>query len=235
MKILKLCFVTLSLLMVLNTNAQKSGNKSKGNSDLSKFSISFGIGTASYLGDVIEKNRLFNRPSWAYSGGLSYDFTNHLSGKINFGVSKIRANDKDNKRADLKARGKDFKAKLFDWSIAGEYTIFDLDKHKVSPFVSAGVGAVFFYPYTFDITGKKIRLREMRTEGQAQPYEEAAWEFPLGVGAKYKVNDALTLKLEFNYRITSTDYLDDLSKAPRGNPKKNDAFYTTELKVAIKF
>ena len=235
MKILKLCFVALSLLMVLNTNAQKSPKNSMGGSDRSKFSIQFGAGTASYLGDLIEKNRLFNKPNYAFSGGLLYDFTNRISGKINFGVSKIEANDKDNKRADLRARNQSFRAKLFDWSIGGEFTIFDLDKHRISPFVSAGVGAVFFYPYNFDAAGKKRDLRALRTEGQAQPYEEVAWQFPVGAGAKYKFNDVVTLKLEFNYHITSTDYLDDVSKAPRGNPNKNDAFYTTQFKVAFKF
>lgn len=235
MKILKLCLVAFSLLMVLNTSAQKSRSSSKNASDLSKFSIQFGVGTASYLGDLIEKNRLFNRPNYAFSGGLLYDFTNRFSGKINFGVSKIQGNDKDNKRADLKARNLNFRAKLFDWSIGGEYTIFDLDKHRVSPFVSAGVGAVFFYPYNFDAAGKKRDLRALRTEGQAQPYEEVAWQFPVGAGAKYKFNDVVTLKLEFNYHITSTDYLDDVSRRPRGNPEKNDAFYTTEFKVAFKF
>jgi opacity protein-like surface antigen len=271
MKIMKFCFATLSLLLALSTNAQKSGNNSNKESGLSKFSLSFGLGIASYEGDLIEKSRLFNKPGYAYSAGLLYDFTKHISAKLNFGAQKIQAADSDNKSAKYKARNLSFAAQLVDMSIGAEYTVFDLNKHKLSPFVSAGVGAVFFTPYAYDITGQKQYLRELRTEGQARAYDRDAWEFPVGVGLKYKISEVTTLKLEFNYRFTSTDYLDDVSSnhypskatvdainpataaftwrgnevggpayptnltLPRGNPKDNDGFYTTEIKFVFKF
>lgn len=267
MKILRPCFFAFSVLMAFNTNAQRS----PAGAGLSKYSISFGIGMASYQGDLIQNSRLFNKPGYAFSGALSYDLTKKIAAKLNFGVQKIRAADSDNKGAQYKARNLSFNAKLIDMSVGAEYTILDLNKHKLSPFVNAGFGAVFFYPYVYDAAGKKQNLRELRTEGQKQPYEQAAFAFPLGAGVKYALNEAVTLKLEFSYRITSTDYLDDVSsnyypdkalldarnpvtakftwrgnevggeaypanrQLPRGNPKDNDGYYTTEFKIAFKF
>ena len=39
-----------------------------------------------------------------------------------------------------------------------------------------------------------------------------AISLPIGVGFKYAVNDRINLGFEIVYRITNTDYLDDVSK-----------------------
>jgi outer membrane protein OmpA-like peptidoglycan-associated protein len=91
-----------------------------------------------------------------------------------------------------------------------------MDNHKFSPYIFAGIGAFHFNPRAYFGSGGTHKLRELGTEGQGLTgypglYSTMAVEFPLGVGVKYKINNKITLQGEFNYRITGTDYLDDVS------------------------
>ena len=98
-------------------------------------------------------------------------------------------------------------------------------------YVFAGVGGVYFEPSGYDRfideygtvigSGKKYKLRELRTEGQGtsidtvrklgQTYNPVAICIPLGIGIKKAFNGNNGIKLEFGYRFTNTDYLDDVS------------------------
>jgi opacity protein-like surface antigen len=275
MKMIKFCLLITSVIISTSGFAQqtskKSGKKHNNNGDASsKYSFYIGGGMASYLGDLTEGTKIFNKPGWAVNAGVIYDISKNLSAKLDMGLQKVQASDSKNSSANLKNRSLSFTSNVFDVSLSAEYTVMDMNKHKISPFVSVGVGALFFSPYAYDgLTGKRVYLRELGTEGQglvgySDFYSGVSAELPLGVGAKYRVNDNLTVKFEFNYRLTNTDYLDDVSKTypskagidardpvtskftfrgpgsypatgtPRGNPKKNDAFYTTELKLVFR-
>jgi opacity protein-like surface antigen len=274
MKMIKFCLLVTSVIIsttaVAQQTSKKSAKKHGDNGDgPSRYSFYIGGGMASYLGDLVEGNRLFNQPGWAYNCGITADLTKNLAVKIDVGYQKIQAKDSKNSKAVLKNRNLGFASNVFDASLNLEYTLFDLTKRKISPFVSVGLGAVFFNPYAYEnVTGKRVYLRTLGTEGQGLGgypdfYKGVAAEFPVAGGVKYQVNEKLQLKFEFNYRFTNTDYLDDVSRnypskaaldlrnpvtafytnpsgpypatnSQRGNPKKKDVFYTTELKLAFR-
>lgn len=214
MKTFKFTLIALGLLATINSKAQQTPENLDGSST-SKLSIHVGLGTANYYGDLIEKSGLFKQTSLSFSTALSYAFTKKLSARLDVGIQRLQGADSKSGGAH-KTRNLSFKSNVFDFSLAGEYTILDLDRFPVSPYVSAGVGVMLFNPYTTDINGKKQVLSNLNTEGQGiggypKAYGTAALEFPLGIGVKYPINERMTLALDFNYRFTRTDYLDDVS------------------------
>ena len=98
-------------------------------------------------------------------------------------------------------------------------------------YVFGGVGGVYFNPVGFDRfidpvtgelgTGEKWPLRDLRTEGQGTiddtlfasgaTYGPVAMCIPMGIGIKKAFNGNGGIKLEFGFRFTNTDYLDDVS------------------------
>ena len=214
MKIFKFTLILFGILLTLNTNAQESP-KSLDGGYISKFRISAGVGTANYYGDLIKKSSLFTQTSFSFSAGLSYAFTNKLAARLDVGIQRLQGADSKSGGAH-KSRNLSFKSNVFDFALSGEYTILNLDNFPLSPYVSAGIGVMLFNPYAEDVSGNRQSLSELGTEGQGLAgypgmYSTAALEFPLGIGVKYPINEKITLALDFNYRITRTDYLDDVS------------------------
>ena len=98
-------------------------------------------------------------------------------------------------------------------------------------YVFGGIGGVYFNPVGFDRfingdgevvgSGVKYSLRDLRTEGQGTPgdtlfasgatYGPVAMCIPMGIGLKKAFNGNGGIKLEFGFRFTNTDYLDDVS------------------------
>jgi len=209
MKILKSTLMLLGLITTIGTNAQKSPGEY-----VSKFKVSAGIGTANYYGDL-KKNGPFKQNSLSFSAGLSYAYSSKLAARLDVGIQRLRGSDSKSGGAHP-GRNLNFKSNVIDFALSAEYTILNLDNFPLSPYVSAGVGVMFFNPFTEDASGNKQSLPELGTEGQGLAgypgmYNTAALEFPLGIGVKYPFNERITLALDFNYRITRTDYLDDVS------------------------
>lgn len=214
MKILKSTSFLIGLILTYHTYAQKSPENLDG-SEVPKFRVSVGIGTANYYGDLIKKSGFYTQTSYSFSAGLAYSFSNKLAARLDIGLQKLQGSDTKSGGAH-KSRNLNFKSNVFDFALSGEYTILNLENFPVSPYIHAGIGVLLFNPFTNDATGKKQSLSELNTEGQGlpgfkSPYSKAALEFPIGIGVKYPLNEKLTLALDFNYRITGTDYLDDVS------------------------
>lgn len=223
MKFLKLYLIASVLLAAFSAEAQKSPKK-MGSSDYSKFSVSLGGGIANYYGDLIEKKINLTQFGTSLFAGVQYAFSPRIAARFDLSYEKLQGSDNKSGGAYPNIRNLSFKSNVFDFSLAAEFTVLDLDKFPISPYVSAGVGVVVFDPYAYDgVTGKRQYLHDLNTEGQGlsgygSSYSRSALEFPLGAGLKFRANDNLTLALDFNYRITNTDYLDDVSRV--GYPPK---------------
>lgn len=232
MRIIKFTLPLIGLFTAFQAMAQKSPNGLYGE-ESSRFSISAGLGIANYYGDL-KKNNSFSQMGLSFNAGLSYSITKKLAAKLNVGVQRLQGSDSKSGGAHPD-RNLNFKSNVVDFALGGEYTILDLNRFPLSPYISAGVGVMLFNPYTNDASGNKQSLQQLGTEGQGLAgyrgfYSTAALEFPVGIGVKYPISDKLTLSLDFNYRFTKTDYLDDVSM--RGYPDKAllDARNTTTAK-----
>ena len=243
----------------------------------SKMKTTFAVGFANYYGDLTENAHWLNQSGFAISTGVSYPIIPRLNVRVDMSVMKVSAKDSKNKRVDLQARNLSFKTVIWDLSTAVEIDMFNLNKVKFTPYAFVGFGVFYFNPFTKDANGDKQFLRYLGTEGQglaAYPdrklYKRVEAEIPFGGGFKWACKKNVTVQLEFKYRKTNTDYIDDVSRLSypnkalldarnprsatltwrgnevgtgpyptnpnlkRGNPGKNDVFYTTQFKVMLK-
>lgn len=196
----------------------------------SKLDVTVGAGLANYYGDLTENFHLWNQSSYALSLGVVYPVIPHLNVRTDIGFMQVGAKDSKNKRADLKNRNLSFKSAIWDAALTIEVDVLNLQKHKFSPYAFAGFGAFYFNPYTTDAAGYKQFLQYLGTEGQGlsmypdrHMYKRVQFEVPFGGGLKYRVNKKVTLQLEFRYRKTNTDYIDDVSRSGYPNKAALDA------------
>lgn len=128
-----------------------------------------------------------------------------------------------------KQRNLDFKSNMWEVYTAMEffplqyiYRNDDEYNPRLRPYVFGGVGVFHFNPkgslkdQNGNITWHE--LQPLRTEGQGfaeypdrKPYKLTQLNIPMGGGLKYFVSDKVNLGLEFLYRKTFTDYIDDVS------------------------
>jgi opacity protein-like surface antigen len=174
-------------------------------------------GFANYYGDLQNKPLTLDQSSLAIGAGLKYDLTEHIAIRTGFMYGKVGADDAKNKPS-LQFRNLNFQSKVFEWNLLAEYTLFDMNKKDISPYVFGGVAVFHFNPYTSDSLGNKHFLQPLSTEGQGlpqypdrDPYKLTQFSIPMGVGVKYRITERVVLGYEFGLRKTFSDYLDDVS------------------------
>lgn len=98
-----------------------------------------------------------------------------------------------------------------------KYEAGNSDNFKFAPFVGIGGGGFWFDPRTNDpLTGEKVRLQPLGTEGQGLPgygdrYKLFQPQIMGSAGLKFNAGPALAMTFEVIYHQTFTDYLDDVS------------------------
>lgn len=177
------------------------------------FSARFGL--AGYMGDLAASRVNLSGSKPMVSLGARYDVSEHLTARTYFSLTSLQADDK-NGTASMKMRNLNFKSKIFDWELTGQYNFFSLNDKWWTPYVFAGIGIFRFNPYTENANGRKVFLQPLSTEGQGvrsgmQPYKLTQINIPLGIGADYSLNEDMRIGLEVGYRKLFTDYLDDVS------------------------
>jgi hypothetical protein len=166
------------------------------------------------------KNRQENFQSEIRAGGVSllYDFGNFIPDQykvrpfVSFGVNVFEFLSK----TDLRDRYGNTYHYWADGSIR--------DRAEGSAGAQNSRELVRDYHYESDI-------RELNRDGFGK-YAERAFAFPIGAGALMKITDRMDLKLNFQYWLTTTDYIDGL--APEGSgtrkgTKQNDNFTFTSV------
>jgi hypothetical protein len=179
------------------------------------FYASARLGMASYKGDLKAKSISFSQAPLLGSIGARYDLSEHITARSYFTLTSLQADDKKGTTA-MEQRNLNFKTKIFDWEIGAQYSLFSFNDQWWTPYVFAGIGIFHYKPYTQDTAGNKIYLEPLSTEGQGfapgvKNYKLTQFSIPFGVGAEYSLNEDMRLGLEFGYRKTFTDYLDDVS------------------------
>ena len=176
-------------------------------------------------------SKLLKDVNWKYSkpsGGLYFSITHHdlIGIRLAFTAGSIAASDSILKGKAQPAtlrylRNLHFKSRILEWNIIMEIHPFYLKSNsnpEVSPYFLWGLGFFRFEPQAY-IDGYWTSLQPLHTEGQGfieypkrVDYKLRQINIPLGLGAKYDVSDLLVLRMEFEYRILCTDYLDDVSQ-----------------------
>ncbi len=215
MKLLKLYLPVICLLIGVMAFGQRSRGAKK--SFWSKINVTAAAGLANYYGDLTQNAHWFNQSSFALSGGVSYPIIPHINARADLSFMKLQAADNKNSRLGLLQRNLNFKSYVWDFTAAIEVDMRNMAKRKFSPYAFVGFGAFYFNPYTTDANGYRQFLQYLGTEGQglaAYPdrkfYHRLQTEIPFGGGLKWRCKK-VTMAIEFKYRKTHTDYLDDVS------------------------
>lgn len=92
------------------------------------------------------------------------------------------------------------------------------DPPTFSPYVVAGIGMFAFNPKA-KLNNVWYELQPLRTEGQGfaqypdrKPYKLQQLNYYLASGFLFTLSESVVARLEVNYRVLNTDYLDDVSQ-----------------------
>ncbi len=163
-----------------------------------------------------------------------YYIAEKIAIRPSFHFARVSGDDKLTQERFRNHRNLNFTSNLYELSFTGEYQFvkekigniygiktstgkkLGLKSMAVGTFVSAGVGLVFFNPKSIGPNGAKVALRNLGTEGQGlsgggKMYKRYTIAVPLGVGFRKSLNRTSGIKVEFNYRFTFSDYIDDVS------------------------
>jgi len=140
---------------------------------------------------------------------------------------QLRGNDSD-ADDDRWERNLSFKSGNVELSVLGAVNLSPMgvrfyQRSALNFHVFAGIGVLYFNPKAdHPVTGKTYALQPLQTEGKK--YSRIQPVIPIGVGARIKLDPFFNILVEAGYRITFTDYLDDVSirRYPAQSSLKNE-------------
>ena len=175
--------------------------------------LGFMIGGDYYLGDLNQDH--FNNTNLAF--GVFYR-KNHKNFRIaeryNFVYGTVNGEDSDSDYAYNINRNLAFQSKIFELGYLVEisfrkYDVGALKKNRSTPYLFGGLSYFFMSPKSND-----EKLREWSTEGQGvttSKYLNHQISIPFGLGFKANLTNRLAIGVEYGFRKTFTDFLDDAS------------------------
>lgn len=171
-----------------------------------------GGGPSQARNDIRDFDLRATRP--ALGVGLTRHHKN-LSLGLNLIATQLVAKDQYTTNSGRSARNLSANTTLIELSLTSEVYPFARTQRLNRISLSGGVSAAYFKPKA-KLGNDWVALRPLGTEGQLfepgeQAYNRFAVAIPLGVGYGVPLNRISSLKFHMGYRITFTDYLDDVS------------------------
>lgn len=220
--------------------------------------VGVGSGTANYYGEMVNPGEFgVIKPNITVSA--EYYWFPRISSRaqltwFQFSGDDAKADD------DRKNRNLSFTSSNIELSVIGVIHLAPMGTrfYQRSPLdihAFVGIGLLRFNPKTTTQSGEKVALAPLQTEGVK--YSRFQPVIPIGLGGRIKVDPFFNIIVEGGYRITFTDYLDDVSikrypdqsllkselakelsyradeigsiATVRGNPDKNDGYFIANV------
>lgn len=218
--------------------------------------VGVSVGLAHYFGDL-NPNTGLNRPKTAAGIFFRKQVSNYIGIRIAGDYALLGYSDVYSSNPVQQARNLSFNSNVWELSLAGDFNFFEFhpgfEGYEFTPYVGLGVGVFSYDPYAY-LNGEKYLLRTLGTEGQGsslypnlKPYNPIAISIPFTLGVKYALSARTNVFAELTYRMTNTDYLDDVSglyapdafpPLPDGSPSPafllQDRSYETGTSIGIK-
>ncbi len=180
--------------------------------------VGFSGGGSQYFGDL---NEHYGFKTIGAAGGIyaRERLNSYIALKLVTNFTCVGYDDKYNDAPYDKLRNLNFKSDIVEVVAQAEFNFFafvtGMKEHRYTPYLTGGIGAFFYDPYT-TYNGSKYYLRPLGTEGQYAGYAPRKYTsvspcFPIGAGVKVWIAGGVNLALEIADRLTTTDYLDDVS------------------------
>lgn len=208
-------------LSLINCNAQN-------------FSLTGSLGVSNYHGDLSNGSTPNFLPD--YSLGASYDLSNRFRLRLNASSLSVEGDDAKSKFSYIKTRGLNFKSKIQEVALLGEFDLVDNSFNSIIPYIFLGGSFYHFDPYalTQALGAKTVNLHYIGTEGQYLPdgkyasrqYSRNQFNIQFGAGLRFEISRTISIGAEANFRKLFTDYLDDVSANNYVTPEEWDAGIT---------
>lgn len=173
--------------------------------------VTVGSGSANYFGELVNPGSLGKiRPNLVL--GAEYYFFNRISARTELTWFMI-AGDDAKANSDRVERNLNFFSNNFELSATGAvYLLPNGVRFYQRPILNlygfAGIGLLYFNPKT-RYQGDVVALAPLETEGTK--YSRVIPVIPFGLGVKIKYGPFFNIIVEGGYRLTFSDYLDDVS------------------------
>jgi hypothetical protein len=181
------------------------------------------LGGSTYSGDLTPG--LVDMKQINPAGGviIRANINKYITIKGNVYDGTISGDDRDATSQKDKLRNLNFKSNILDIGTNLEINLTGFkpnDRHfSTSPYLFIGLSVFKFDPQAYDSASNKwVRLQPLGTEGEETPryndrkkYGLTQVSIPFGVGLKHNFSSRWNIGLEFGWRKTFTDYLDDVS------------------------
>jgi hypothetical protein len=249
----KYLFTLIFMITSLFAEAQLHAGNTKDFIQFERLSFTGGFGFSTYYGDLcdnIECMRL--RPNLGVGAIYRFDLkaVEFFSLKSEINYFRLYSKDTYENRNNTFRSGnvEIFSSAMFELFPYEEFTI----RRLINPYGFLGFGIVYYNPKA-ELNGEWHALRPLQTEGVK--YGSISPIIPFGIGATVKLIPTLSIMAEAGYRITFTDYLDDVSSETflpqssfedpnagalanphnrtiqRGNPGRNDGYFMFSVKA----
>jgi len=200
-------FLLLSALIVSYADAQSFYAMRRERNML----VTFGSGTAAYLGEMVNPGEL-GKIRYNIVFGGEYYLTNRISARAELTYFNISGDDAlaDDDRVE---RNLSFTSNNIELSATGAFNLFPngrrfYQRPGFNLYGFVGIGVLYMNPKT-TYQGEKVALQPLQTEGIQ--YSKIQPVIPYGLGARLKFGPLFNVLIEGGYRKTFTDYLDDVS------------------------
>lgn len=227
-----------------------------------------GVGSATYYGDLRDPGDFIKAKPSLSVGLRRYFFSqNALLRRISFGTEVswflLQGDDSKSDEEGRITRNLSFSSGTIEWNACAYVDLFPIgERFYQRPVLNVygfiGAAGIYFNPKA-ELDGKKYALQPLETEGVS--YSRMTFTMPYGAGIRYMYGPFLNICLEMGYRLTFTDYIDDVSTvfldnatltgirqkladrrpeiglpvrpagSVRGNPDNNDGYLLVSLKV----
>ena len=209
---------------------------------LGKSEIGFTIGGMNYIGDLNNQS-MFGTVNLAYGGMYRLNFDERWSMRIDVDYGHVEGGNPDY----IARRNLSFHSYIFEGAMRAEFNFFPFsmrdDHYFWTPYIFAGLGFFTYNPkayFTDPLSGESdwYELQPLGTEGQGSPiapdrtpYTLKQLSMPFGLGFKYHPSKSFTLSVEYGFRKTWTDYIDDVSTTYVDNEQL--AYYMGEITAGL--
>jgi hypothetical protein len=187
--------------------------------------LTVGSGSANYFGDLVNPGE-WGKTRYNILVGAELYFTPRVSARTELVYFRLAGDDAqaDDDRIE---RNLSFFSGNLEFSVGGTVSLLKLGERyyqrpRVNVYGFAGIGLLYTNPKAERENGENVTLKPLQTE--LVNYSRVQPVIPYGIGVKYMPHPFYNVIVEFGYRTTFTDYLDDVSSTRYVDPDllKND-------------
>ena len=190
--------------------------------------IGVGLFGLAYSGDLTENGDALHRFYPGANISLQFATPKLISPQLNAGFGRFVTQDRDIPAVEGLQPNTFVDTRIFyvDFRLKARF----LRESWFHPYASLGIGLLGFTPR--DAEGRNL-LDNINTRAEGETYGTITASFPLSVGMEIEMSHLLMLGLEYTFRPTTSDYLDNISAL--GPASGNDRLQAILLSLYFTF